>query len=357
MHQYTAGLANRMTDANDVSLVTTTRFPKDRYSPAVSVSTPLATNNSGLSIESFRYWQIGNVKRAIEEAKPDVVHITGPHLWNVLIVRWLQSREIPVIHTLHDLDPHVGARYGRLLHIWNNMISRSVDRILIHGRVYHKRLIKSGLQHDKIVFIPLLHLFVGFDNLEAAAAAATEPSYENFILFFGRIEEYKGVEILLEAHSQLRLTMDSESTAPTLVLAGNGRLGEGWSTRLPDGVDLLNRFIDDHEAIRLFRTCSLVVLPYLDGTQSAVIASTYYFKKPVIATRVGALPEYIDEGKTGLTVDPDDPKALSLAILEIMNDETKLRRMGIAGREWYDKQREMELSSLLSLYDQFNVSS
>jgi glycosyltransferase involved in cell wall biosynthesis len=350
MHQYTADLANRMVKENDVFLVTTVDYPGDRYSPAIPVHTPLTANDTGLSLQGLKNMRLAAVRSVLEDLQPDVVHITGPYLWNVLIVRWLRRRGIPVIHTLHDLDPHEGVGYGRLLHAWNRLITQSADKILVHGEVYRQRLIQNGLPANSVVSTPLLHLFVGFTNQPAARDAALKTSYDNKILFFGRLQEYKGVEVLLEAYRLLRSQFDAKRDPPVLILAGTGSLNGDLSAQLPPGVEWRDHFISDNEALILFSTCGLVVLPYVDGTQSALIASAYYFNKPVVVTNVGAFPEYVDQGSTGLIVDPGDPEAISRAFMQLFTDESILRTMGSAGRQWYDYQREMENIALINLY-------
>jgi hypothetical protein len=124
MHQYTADLANRLaTDEAwleaEVHLVTTTNLPADRYAPAVRIHTPLTTQNTGLSLDSLRLDKLARVKATLRELRPDLVHFTGPHLWNVVLLRWLRRQGIPTIHTLHDLDPHAGGAYGWFLPRWN----------------------------------------------------------------------------------------------------------------------------------------------------------------------------------------------------------------------------------------------
>jgi hypothetical protein len=128
MHQYTADMANRMArSGHEVHLVTTSRHPSDRYSPEVRVYTPVETTNTGFSLESLRLGALRRVRAAICRLKPNVVHFTGPHLWNALLVRSLTARGIPAVHTLHDLNPHSGTRYGVALYAWNRLIVRSVD--------------------------------------------------------------------------------------------------------------------------------------------------------------------------------------------------------------------------------------
>lgn len=350
MHQYTAHLANQMLGSGDISLITTRHYPSDRYLPGVNIVCPIDTSDSGLSTESMKLNQLLAVKAKVEELQPDIVHITGPHLWNTYLVRWLKRRKIPVIHTIHDPDPHPGAGYGRLLNIWNELIYRSADRVLVHGELYRKRLLDKGMAGSSVSYIPLLHLFLGAESQVSARLAVKEVRYESSILYFGRVRAYKGVEVLLEAYQAFRSRFQGESEPPMLVIAGSGDLRDGWSARLPSGVQWRNHFVDDGEAIDLFRRCSLVVLPYLEASQSAIIASAYYFYKPVVVTRVGALPEYVDEGNTGLVVEPGDPQALALALSAFYDKPSYHRTMGMAGRKWYDIRRVQEKNDLKKLY-------
>lgn len=356
MHQYTADLANRMSHSgHEVHLVTTQTFPRDRYAPAVHLHPVAHTTNSGLSPQSLRRDQLHAVRHAILQLAPQVVHVTGPHLWNVPLVRALRRAGLPVIHTLHDLDPHAGARLGALLHIWNRLIMHSATRILVHGEQYRARLAALGFA-DRVAYTPLLHLFLSHANHAAAHApngsTPDAPDGERpFALFFGRLEKYKGVNNLLAAYAMLgERTPLYHAPAFDLVLAGPGELPHFWTGSLPGGVMRHKGLVDDELALDLFHRCSLVVLPYIDATQSALVAAAYFFHKPVLVTHVGALPEYVVAGQTGFVVEPDHPPSLARALSEAFDNPARLRAMGAAGRAWYDRRRAEELASLHALY-------
>jgi glycosyltransferase involved in cell wall biosynthesis len=94
-----------------------------------------------------------------------------------------------------------------------------------------------------------------------------------------------------------------------------------------------------------------LVLPYVDATQSALVAAAYYFRKPVVVTHAGALPEYVEDGVTGAVVEPGHPAALARCLEELLGDPEHLARMGAAGRAWYDTQRAREERALSEMYD------
>jgi len=350
MHQYTADIANRMALAgHEVHLVTTRRYPPDRYLPAVTVHTPVDTRDSGFSPDALNPSGVRTVHSTIRELKPEVVHFTGPHLWDLPLLWALRREGTPTVHSLHDLYPHVGASYGQLLCIWNRLVIDAVDRTLVHGICYRERLLARRVGPERVTYAPLLHLFLGPAWLKQAEEAALQVSYEPWALFFGRLERYKGLEDLLAACALLPDTLRDRTR---VVVAGPGSLRALWTGAFPPQVELRERFIGDEEALDLFRRCGLLVLPYRDASQSALIAAAYFFRKPVIVTRVGALPEYVQEGRTGFLVEPGDPAGLARTLAKALTDPGCLAQMGATGRAWYEAQRKIEEETLQRMYAQ-----
>ena len=137
------------------------------------------------------------------------------------------------------------------------------------------------------------------------------------VLFFGFVRPYKGLDTLLDAMPAIL----ARRPTVTLVVAGEFyepvqatkdrilRLGIGERVRLYD------RYLADEEVRRLFAAADVCALPYRSATQSGVIQIAYAAGCPVIITKVGGLPEFVAEGKSGYTVPPEDPAALARAVL------------------------------------------
>jgi glycosyltransferase involved in cell wall biosynthesis len=353
MQQYAADLANgRALDAEtQVDVVTVHTAPLDRFAAKVNVHAIADARAAGLKAGTFNLAAWLKIYRAIVNTRPDVVHFTGPHLWNPLLIMALRRAGLPIIHTLHDLDPHSGAGYGKMLYAWNKWIKRLADQLLVHGQLYRARLIADGLQAERVTSVPLLHLCLNQDNearlrdqfmTRLPAADATAP----FALFFARLEAYKGVGVLIEAMRQL-----GDHSTVRAIIAGQGDATAFTAGPLPANVELRNRLIEDAEAIDLFSRCSVVVLPYLDATQSALIAAAYFFGKPVIVTRTGALPEYVADGATGRVIEPNQPTELAQCLEAALNDPANLSKLGQAGHDWYLAQRRLERRNLRLMYE------
>jgi glycosyltransferase involved in cell wall biosynthesis len=352
MHFYTADLAGRAAQGRfgtrvDVSLVTSASYPARAYSPLVNVRTPVTCNGTGFSREGLSPGGVRRILREIDALAPEVVHLTGVHAWNVLLLGGLRRRGISVIHTLHDLEPHSGVGFRSLIGFWNDRVLHSGAHILVHGRRYRDAVMTRGVPADRVTYAPLLHGFWQHGALDRFEAGGPPPGREAVALFFGRIEAYKGVETLLEAWS---LGGDLGFSARwRLIVAGRRHESIRLPTS-PDGVELRDRYIGDEEAFDLFRSSSVLVLPYHDASQSALIAAAYRFGMPVIVTRTGALAEYVIGGETGWVVPPQDPIALAAAIREALSDLGRTSLMGERCREWYNRTRLEEEQILTRLY-------
>jgi glycosyltransferase involved in cell wall biosynthesis len=354
MHQYTADLANRMSRVgHNVHVVTTRRVPRDRYAAGVELHTPVDVPDTGFSLEGMRGTP-AYVRRslvAIRRVDPDLVHITGPHLCNPLLLRALRRRGLPVLHTLHDLHAHAGAAYGPLLYAWNGWVRRQASHVLVHGRCHRRALLDGGLAPDRVTCTPLTHLFAGHRCEQALRQSMPPLEYGPWALFLGRLEAYKGLGVLVEAVQSLDGRGPSPAKpVPRLVIAGPGRLVGVVRDPVPEGIEVREGLVADEEAIDLFRRCGLLVLPYVEASQSALVAAAYFFHKPVVVTRVGALPEYVVEGETGRIVPPRDPQALAEVLRAALSDPGRLARLGRAGRVWYERRREEEGARLQALY-------
>jgi glycosyltransferase involved in cell wall biosynthesis len=139
------------------------------------------------------------------------------------------------------------------------------------------------------------------------------------VLFFGRLEAYKGIDVLVEA---LRL-LKARGRTPATTVAGPGT----FPIPADAGITVVNRYLEDRELAELVARAKIVVMPYRDATGSQVPQTAAVYGTPVVATAVGCLPEYVQDGVTGLIVPPADAASLSAAIEKLLGDEELWRRM------------------------------
>ena len=128
-----------------------------------------------------------------------------------------------------------------------------------------------------------------------------------YVLFFGFIRGYKGLDLLLDAFADSRLKED----AAKLIVAGEfygdpePYLKQIKDLQIEDRVVLCTDFISDSEVNRYFSAADIVAQPYKTATQSGVTQIAFHFEKPMLVTNVGGLPEIVPDGKIGYVVEPD----------------------------------------------------
>lgn len=216
----------------------------------------------------------------------------------------------------HDPIPHSSDIKHKLLRLNGiRKVYMKADYIVVHSREFIEYVERTYHKQGRTLYVPL-----GPQNLKAEKKHDYyDESITNF-LFFGRIESYKGVDILIKAYERLQLKRNDVA----LYVVGNGDLSSCQQVlEQLKNVYVFNRWIGDEEVGDFFRGDKVVlVLPYRDATQSgpAVIALEYGI--PTIATNTGGLKEQVKDGKTGILIEPEDVDDLYRAMDRIASDSS-----------------------------------
>ena len=213
----------------------------------------------------------------------------------------------------------------------------------------------GGCARPRSSAAPLTHGFWGAGAGEAARRleeqALSLGPRDPLAVFFGRIEGYKGVDVLLDAWALLAARKGRRPLPDSARLVVAGSIAPGVALPpLPERVELRNHRVGDDEGLDLFARANLLVLPYRDATQTALVAAAARFGVPSLVTRAGALPEYVADASRGWIVPPGDPRALGDALAEALSDGHRLAAMGGVARVWYRSARRVEADTLRRLY-------
>ena len=156
---------------------------------------------------------------------------------------------------------------------------------------------------------------------EQALSLLNLPADCRYVLFFGFIRAYKGLDLLLDAFADIRL----KQLGVKLIVAG-----EFYDDSIPylekidalgigDRVILRTEFIPDSKVNLYFSSADIVAQPYKSATQSGVTQIAFHFEKPMLVTNVGGLPEIVPDGKVGCVVEPD-ARQIADALFRFFNE-------------------------------------
>lgn len=221
---------------------------------------------------------------------------------NLLIGRFIKHDENIMI--LHDVIPHSGTnddvnrRHKELIMKADNIMVLSKKFIPIVEIDYH-------IPQGNIFY--MRHGLMKYPTFEGEFNKVDLESKINF-LYFGRIEKYKGLHVLADAYREI----EKKYSDVTLTVAGSGDFAEYVEEyKSLKSATVMNKYITDEEIAYLFsKPNTVVVLPYIDATQSGVIGMAYNYGTPIIVSDTGGMKEQLFDGEVGVFAQPGDAKDL-----------------------------------------------
>lgn len=272
------------------------------------------------SINPLSWLQAG---RRIAELEPD---LTVVHWWNPFFapcigttIRLAKRRSrATIVFICHNIIPHEPFPGTRSL---TRFALAPADAWLVHSEP-DRRGFESLRLPGRIIVTPQPSRKGFGEPIDKDVAKRRLGLSGNTLLFFGLIRRYKGLPTLLEAMPLVLRKLDC-----TLLIVGEFYDGKERYLNLIDrlglapNVRVIDRFVPDGEVSLYFSAADLVVLPYESATQSGIIPVAYAFERPVLATRVGGLPEVVRDGETGLLVEPHNPPALAEAVIRFYDEK------------------------------------
>lgn len=264
----------------------------------------------------FSYVKIAQYIKSIPY---DVVFIYSPHPINIYLYHIIDNKKIiPFVHD-HILHSGVKKLDAFFLKIQLNYFYKKSARIIVSCNWIKEDILEKQLMTDttriEVNYLGLLDNLC-FNNLENKEDVD--------ILFFGRVEYYKGLDIFIKASKLL--------PQYKFLIVGKGNLKEIHNINsLPDNCRHINKYISDKDLATYINNAKVVVLPYRDATGTQTIQSIFYYKKPIIATNVGCFPEYINNGLDGIIINKESTSELVTAINELISDKNRRFKMGETG--------------------------
>lgn len=293
------------------------------------------------------------LRRIIEHERPDIVHAHNWLVHSFIPLKVLGKAKLVV--TLHDCSlvcakqsfvyheglcsgphlakclmcasEHYGIARGMPITLANyaggKIEQHAVDMFLPVSRAIAEatQLSKYGLPYQVIPnFIPDdIHM-----SLDDANPLLAQLPQNDYLLFVGDVRRGKGIEVLLRAYAEM------ESHIPLVLI---GRLGTDFSADLPPNVYHLQSW--PHGAIMsAWNRCAVALVPsiVLDACPTVALEAMS-MGRPVVASRIGGLPDIVDDGKTGFLVTPGDALTLRKAIHHLLDDEALREFMGAMAKK------------------------
>ena len=293
------------------------------------------------------------MRRLIEKDRPDVVHVHSVYpMFSPSILVACRRKNVPVVMTVHShnltcptwyhlykgrvCEDCVGGHEYRCVikNCRNNILESSAyalrSSVARRFRLFHDnvsvlialtpfakaKLVQAGFREDQVAVVP---------NPGSVREAAADPSAGKYVAFAGRISSEKGIDTLLSAAAQM-------PDVPFKV-AGDGPALLEMKGKAPRNVEFVGRLGSD-ELNEFYARSRILAVPSVWFEQfPMVVLEAMARALPVIGSRIGGLPEIIEEGLTGGLFEPGNPEDLVRQVRRLWENPQLCRRMGIAGRQ------------------------
>ena len=368
-HPYRGGLAaynerlaqQFVSEEHDVEIFTfTLQYPKIFFPGKTQYTNAPAPENLKISrllnsINPFSWIRTG---LRIRKLNPDI-----------LLIKYWHPFMSPSFGTVARIAKRNKAIRTKVICIFDNVIPHEkslLDRLLtryftgcIDGAVVMSRSVGEDLKKFRINIPVSFNPHPLYDNYgaslsreEALRRLSLATDYR-YLLFFGFIRAYKGLDLLLEAFADTRL----KNRKIKLIVAGEFYESDVpyreiiKKNKIESDVLLLDRFINEDEVAQLFSSAEIIVQPYRSATQSGVTQIAYYFEKPMLVTDVGGLREIVPDGKCGYVVKPD-PVAIADALEDFFVNNRKENMVNAVKEEKAKFTWDKLTESIRKIYDE-----
>ena len=363
----------------DVTLVTATNYELDELPHDFKVVKALRmwSKHDAIKSGTLRIVRRGvrGVRYVIQWAKlvsylrrerPDVVlfgEIRFPFEQYFLL--WLKQCGLVIADVVHDVERFDTTRSSSVLRKSSrdqrafSEIYGLFDKLFVHNRSNRELFLKlyGNVSPSRVCEIPhgvnevILEMQRGM-TCDALRERLGLGPHQKVILFFGTVAKYKGVTDLISAMKIVR-----QDASARLVIAGfptndtnveelrAQAMAEGVADRIIWWLD----YVPNDLVASLMDISDVVALPYRAITQSGILHIAYACGKPVLATRVGGLPDVVEDGRSGRLVQPEQPNEMGAALASMLSDPERLREMGQYARMLADTRYSWERVARLVL--------
>jgi glycosyltransferase involved in cell wall biosynthesis len=309
----------------------------------------------GLAVEIVRCngrwdWNtVAEIRKLLVKHDVDLLH---PHGYKSDLYSWAAAwpNRVALLATSHNWPSKLWNM--RVYAAIDRLILRRFDKVIVVSEVVSDILRRSGVAPDKVSTISNGVDIERFSRAKPTLRNEIASEDHSLVGFVGRLVPDKGGEFLLRA-AQSVLAVRPKTK---FVFVGEGPSRKDWETlaaQLGIGHQVIFAGVRD-DMPGVYASLDMVVLPSLIESMPMCLLEALAAGKPVIATRVGAIPKLILSEQTGLLIDPADVNGLSAAICRLLTDPELACRLGVSGRSHVSQEFSAQAmaKSYLAQYDQ-----
>jgi glycosyltransferase involved in cell wall biosynthesis len=259
-------------------------------------------------------------RRLLRDRRIDVYFSPMMSIWGALGVFLIVPRRVTAVITVHDADQHPGDRHP-VLELCRRLEMARADIVVAFSQHSADAIRRRISPRKAVIWVP--H---GTDA-DPAVRPRPAPVGSPVVGFFGRITEYKGIDVYVDAIEIVRRSRPDVRGR----VVGNGDVDEALIRRSAEGIDWRVGWVEESEVEEVVDGFDLVVLPYQEASQSGVLPLAASRGVPVVATPIGGLVEQAAASGNALLTESSTAESVAASILALLADPATYGRLSAAG--------------------------
>ena len=256
--------------------------------------------------------QMKNLCITIDKKNYDCVLGVGAYT-NTYFAHIYNYMRTPMVMILHEIINHYNPNYEKLSPLLDHIFRYNLDVIVLSENVANQAIKYKQASAEKIhvAKLGLSEVICHIPNRNMY------PDLNDFVLFYGSIQPYKGVLVLRDAIERHPDCLNGKK----LVIAGRGNEEIVNAFKDKRDVVLIPRYISVSEMVELIEKSYCQVMPYISASQSGIPQAVYVYGKPIVATRIPSLMDFVKDEENGLLCNINDPDDLARQLKRLTSDK------------------------------------
>jgi glycosyltransferase involved in cell wall biosynthesis len=278
----------------------------------------------GITKGTFNVPLLASLLRKVKKEHFDVIYFESLHVWNIPFLMQA-GKKTKTFHVIHEVIPHEGDSQVKQVDFMNKVLVKYADTIVLRNQTYIPQMVsRYKVSKNRVKYLELWRRYPEY----------TKPVHSKHMLFFGRINPYKGADNLFAIVKE----------CPEIQFDVIGRVDPQCADIVAElgklsNVQLNNEYVSEAEMEQAFINCDWAIVPYNSASQSGIIIDAYKFSRPVVAFNVGAISEQVDDGKSGFLIPAGDNHSFAEKVKEVCNFNQTTYDMMSRGAYRYGSQK------------------
>lgn len=290
------------------------------------------------AVELFSYIYLRNTARYMNRQGYCFVNFVGLYT-NYYFIPLIKKINSKVLVTLHEVCNHSAPDFKNPSKLVSFLIKNSIDVIVPSEKSYNDMMCYDNIIERNLHIIK----FGLFESYQTVQEDLSLNFPDNYLLYIGNINKYKGIDILADAIGKSKLDI-------RIIIAGRGNDESIQLLEKDKRVTLINRYLTNGEFVYLIKNCRAIVCPYRSSSQSGIPQVAFIYNKTIIASNIPYWKSVLQDGNLGALFESENSTNLERLINVLMSEDETIKKYAAKINIFKKQKNDSNWDCIVDLY-------